>query len=75
MGMLATALMGMLLIGTALAAMPDREPRFSEWGYRPPDGNEVVVNPPSLTWVHDREAVRYIVQLATKDDFSDAITV
>jgi len=54
---------------------PDREPRPSEWGYRPPNGSRVSVNPPSLTWVHDRDAVGYIVQWATKPDFSNAVTV
>jgi hypothetical protein len=54
---------------------PDREPRPSEWGYRPPDGSRVSVNPPSLTWVHDRDAIGYIIQWATKPDFSNAVTV
>jgi len=63
------------VVGAANLVPPDREPRPSEWGYRPPDGSRVSVNPPSLTWVHDRDAIGYIVQWATKPDFSNAVTV
>ncbi len=64
-----------LLTSLAVAAPPDRQPRPSEWGYRPPDGSKVSVNPPSLTWVHDREASHYIVQWSRTPDFRNPVTV
>ena len=67
--------MGTLMLPTlASAAIPDREPQPGEWGYRPTDGSETSVNPPSLTWVHLPEAAGYTVQWATRSDFADAIT-
>lgn len=54
---------------------PDREPRPGEWGYRPPDGSEVSVNPPPLTWVHDRNASHYIVQWSRTPDFRNPVTI
>jgi hypothetical protein len=56
-------------------AQPDRPQRPGEWGYQPPDGSTVSVNPPSLTWVHDPEAISYLVQWSTHPDFRKAITV
>lgn len=32
------------------------------------------LNPPSLTWIHEGEAVTYTVQWAARADFSDAVT-
>ena len=42
-----------------LAQTPDRTPLADEWGYRPADGATVPLNPPSLTWVHEKEAAGY----------------
>lgn len=64
-----------IVLGMTTAAPIDREPRPSEWGYRPADGSKVSVNPPSLTWVHDRNASHYIVQWSRSPDFRDAVTV
>lgn len=64
-----------LFVSLVAAAPPDREPRPSEWGYRPSDGSKVSVNPPSLTWVHDRNAAHYIVQWSRTSDFRNPVTV
>ena len=63
------------LAGAVLATPPDRDPRPGEWGYRPPDGATVPVNPPSLTWVHDPQAAAYIVQWSSTPDFRNPVTV
>jgi len=54
---------------------PDRQPMPGEWGYRPENGSIVTVNPPSLTWIHHREAASYDVQWATRRNMSNAVTV
>ncbi len=54
---------------------PDRQPMPGEWGYRPENGSTVAVNPPSLTWIHHREAASYDVQWATRRDMTGAVTV
>lgn len=54
---------------------PDRQPMPGEWGYRPENGSTVAVNPPSLTWIHSRDAASYDVQWATRRDMGDAVTV
>ena len=46
----------LLIAGAAAAQAPDREPLADEWGYRPADGSTVALNPPSLTWVHEKDA-------------------
>ncbi len=53
----------------------NRAPRANEMGYRPEDGSVVRLNPPSLLWLHEKEAQTYTVQWACKKDFSDAIMV
>ncbi|MCX7887593.1 MAG: hypothetical protein N3B01_10130, partial [Verrucomicrobiae bacterium] len=54
----------LLCVGaTRTPQVSNRPPRPDEWGYRPADGETVRLNPPSLTWVHEREAVSYTVQL------------
>jgi hypothetical protein len=35
----------------------------------------VALNPPSLTWVHERDAASYTLQWAARADFSDAVSV
>ncbi|MFN3422330.1 MAG: hypothetical protein ACK40X_11475, partial [Armatimonadota bacterium] len=64
-----------LFASLVAAAPPDREPRPSEWGYRPSDGSKVSVNPPSLTWVHDRNAAHYTVQWSRTLDFRNPVTI
>lgn len=59
----------------ALIVTPDRAPGPDEWGYRPADKSVVEVNPPALTWVHDKGATAYDVQWAGSDDFGQAATV
>ncbi|MCS6831590.1 MAG: DUF4962 domain-containing protein [bacterium] len=54
---------------------PDPQPMPGEWGYRPENESTVAVNPPSLTWIHIREAASYDIQWATRRDFADAVTV
>ncbi len=49
---------------------PDRDPEAREWGYRPAEGSEVSLNPPSLTWVHEPGAAAYAVQIAPDTQFT-----
>ena len=51
----------------------NRPPRSDEIGYRPADGQEAVLNPPSFVWLHEKEADRYAVQWSTHRDFRDAV--
>lgn len=50
----------------------NRSPRPDEIGYRPADGSNVRLNPPSLTWLHESAAQTYTVQWSPRADFSDA---
>ena len=63
----------LLLAAPALFSQtPDREPLADEWGYRPADGSTVPLNPPSLTWVHEKDAAGYAVEWADNAAFSGA---
>ena len=64
-------------IASAEPTISNRAPAPDEWGYRPADGADVRLNPPSLTWVHEPDAASYTVQIqvATKRDFEDAPTI
>lgn len=53
----------------------NRAPQPTEMGYRPIDGSQARLNPPSLLWIHEKQAHTYTVQWARKKDFSDAVTV
>jgi hypothetical protein len=53
----------------------NRAAQAEEWGYHPADGSTVQLNPPSLTWVHETNAVRYTVQWARQSEFTEAVTV
>ncbi|MFN7934428.1 MAG: DUF4962 domain-containing protein [Bryobacteraceae bacterium] len=55
-----------------LAQQPDRAPLADEWGYRPAEGETVAVNPPSLSWVHEKDASSYTVQWAANPQFKNA---
>ncbi|MBM3860299.1 MAG: DUF4962 domain-containing protein [Verrucomicrobia bacterium] len=55
--------------------MTNRPSRPDEWGYRPADGATVLVNPPSLTWIHENDVLSYTVQLASQPNFVIAMTV
>ncbi|MGH9672242.1 MAG: DUF4962 domain-containing protein [Bryobacteraceae bacterium] len=68
-------LCSLCLLPVALAQSPDRGPLSDEWGYRPADGSTVVVNPPALSWVHEKAAASYVVQWADNADFRGATTV
>ena len=63
-----------LIAASALAAVPDRAPLPEEWGYRPAEGAAVAVNPPSITWVHERDAASYDLEWSRRADFSRAET-
>ncbi len=52
----------------------NRNARPDEWGYRPADGSTAVMNPPSLTWIHDRRAASYDVQWSRTRDFGESAT-
>jgi hypothetical protein len=67
-----------LLLAVLLGAAPqiqNRAPRPDELGYRPDDGAVVSLTPPSLAWIHEPAARTYTVQWATREDWSDAVTV
>ena len=70
-------LLALLISLPALAAAPapDRARLPEEWGYHPADGAAVALNPPSFTWVHERDAAAYTLQWARSADFSGAVTV
>jgi hypothetical protein len=53
----------------------NRTARLDEIGYRPADGSQAVMNPPSLTWIHEAGAATYVVQWGRTADFLDATTV
>ena len=59
----------------AFAAAPDRPPLPEEWGYNPPEGAAVALNPPSFTWVGEEDAAGYQLQWSPRADFAGATTV
>jgi hypothetical protein len=61
-----------LPLWAAQPAISNRPAGEFEWGYRPAVGSEVRLNPPSLTWVHDKAAQTYEVQWSRQQDFSEA---
>ena len=67
------ALLAPRVPGAALK-VANRAPLPNEWGYRPAEGAAAVMNPPSLTWIHQKEAAAYTVQIAPGGDFAQAIT-
>ncbi|MBI3684594.1 MAG: DUF4962 domain-containing protein [Acidobacteria bacterium] len=70
-----SALFLLLLLLSVFAQQPDRQPLADEWGYRPADGATVEVNPPSLTWVHEKEAAGYTVEWADNPLFTRSTRV
>ncbi len=70
-----------LAVGLAAAicraelTVSNRPPLPNEWGYRPADGAVAKMNPPSLCWIHEKDAVTYTVQIATGKDFANPIAV
>src|SRR5262245_64721877 len=52
----------------------NRQPLPDEVGYRPADGETVSLNPPSFIWLHEKDAASYVLEWATRPDFSDAQT-
>lgn len=66
---------GMGEAAIAAEKVSNRPAKPDEWGYRPGDGVEVRMNPPSLNWVHETQAKTYIVQWSRRDDFGEAVTI
>jgi hypothetical protein len=62
------------LVAILAAQSPDRPPLADEWGYRPADGAPTPVNPPPLTWVHEKTARSYQVQWADNPTFARPAT-
>jgi hypothetical protein len=58
-----------------LVSAPDRAPLPDEWGYRPADGEVVAVNPPPLSWLHEKDASSYVVQFANNAQMDSATTL
>jgi len=71
------ALIAVATLGVAGAesTISNRPARPDEIGYRPADGSIVRMNPPSLTWLHERDAQTYTVQWSTQRDFRNPVTV
>jgi hypothetical protein len=53
----------------------NRDAKPDEWGYRPVDGSSVLLNPPSLTWVHEAAAVSYSVEWSTNEEMKNPTVV
>ena len=70
------SLSALCLAALTTAAAPltvnNRPAQSDEWGYRPADGSTAVMNPPSLTWIHDKRAKSYDVQWSRTPDFAAA---
>ena len=60
---------------SAPLTVDNRPAQADEWGYRPADGSTAVMNPPSLTWIHDKHASTYDVQWTRDAVFTDAPSV
>ncbi|MEW6237064.1 MAG: DUF4962 domain-containing protein [Candidatus Omnitrophota bacterium] len=52
------------------AAVSNRSPEAGEVAYFPEDGAVVKVNPPGFVWLPEKEAVSYILQCSSRNDFS-----
>ncbi|MBM3748581.1 MAG: DUF4962 domain-containing protein, partial [Acidobacteria bacterium] len=65
----------LLVALTAFCQTPDRPPLADEWGYRPADGARVALNPPSLTWVLEKDAASFTVEWADNSGFARSTTV
>jgi hypothetical protein len=50
----------------------NRDPKPNEIGYRPAEGSNVRLNPPSFIWLHEPAAHRYSIQWSRAADFRDA---
>ena len=61
-----------LAASSAPLTVNNRPAQSDEWGYRPADGSTAVMNPPSLTWIHDKRAKTYDVQWSRTPDFAGA---
>ncbi len=66
---------GVITSNAAAPRVTNRTPLPNEVGYRPADGEVVRLNPPSLIWLHERDAVTYSIQWARTPDFRDGDTV
>ncbi|MBI1318032.1 MAG: DUF4962 domain-containing protein [Candidatus Hydrogenedens sp.] len=68
-----------LVLSLPLAAYAEpwslREPAAGpeDWGYRPADGTEPAMNPPSFTWAPERNAERWELQVAKGGDFENQV--
>ncbi|MDD8014931.1 MAG: DUF4962 domain-containing protein [Acidobacteriota bacterium] len=70
-----TLLLSLAAAASLYSQAPDRTPLPEEWGYRPADGSTVSLNPPSLCWVHEKDAAGYIVEWADNPEFERPSTV
>ena len=70
----ASALLCLLAVA-AFGQLPDRQPLADEWGYRPAGGAAVVLNPPSFSWVLEKEASFYTLQYSDNPAFTAPVTI
>ena len=64
-----------LFLTLAFGQIPDRQPLADECGYRPADNVTVALNPPSFSWVLEKDAAQYTLQWADKPDFNGPVTI
>ncbi|MCP5521764.1 MAG: DUF4962 domain-containing protein [Verrucomicrobiales bacterium] len=74
---LPSILAGLVVTVTAAQSprIDNRAAKPGEWGYHPADGESVLLNPPTFTWLHENDAVAYTVQWSTRADLFDATSV
>ena len=63
------------LTAVAAAQNPDRAPLADEWGYRPAENETVAVNPPSFSWVLEKNAANYALEWAADAEFKKPVMI
>lgn len=75
MSMLLALVLAQAVPAAATPVVANRAASPDHAGYRPADGAVVSLNPPSLVWLHEKNAASYVVQWAVAPDFANAETV
>ena len=68
-------LCGLSLAEAAAPRISNRQTEVGEIGYRPADGAATVFNPPSLTWLHEKPALKYTVEWSTNAAFESSFSI
>jgi len=64
------ALLGFTAIAAPGPAPDDSPAKAGEWGFRPPDGSTVEVNPPGFVWRPQKGTETYFLECSPTADFS-----